>query len=164
MERLAKPSRPFMHDNDHRGFFNVQHRLLESHTLVRGGDTSTEQSSQRQRRSYVITLDLKPRVGSESLPGANCVLSHPLLRVLSTPNDINTINNSIIITHHHHCHYQHHYHYHHHHHKQIVYYPAPLLRMLSTPNIKRRGGRCSQRNQPINLPEKIKKSGNFHCL
>ena len=85
MARLAKPSRPFMHDNDHRGFFNVQHRLLESQTLIRGGDTSTEQSSQRQRRSYVITLDLKPRVGSESLR-ANCVLSHPLLRVLSTPN------------------------------------------------------------------------------
>ena len=35
--------------------------------------------------------------------------------------------------------------------------PSPLLRMLSTPNIKRRGGRCSQRNQPINLPEKIEK-------
>ena len=97
MERLAKPSRPFMHDNDHRGFFNVQHRLLESHTLIRGGDTSTEQSSQRQRRSYVITLDLMLRVGSESL-GANCVLSHPLLRVLSTLNAINIITNGVIIT------------------------------------------------------------------
>ena len=29
--------------------------------------------------------------------------------------------------------------------------------MLSTPNIKRGGGRCNQRNQPINLPEKIEK-------
>ena len=94
MERLAKPSRPFMHDNDHRGFLNVQHRLLESHTLIRGGDTSTEQSSQRQRCSYAITLDLKPRVGSESL-GANCVLSH---LVLSTLNAINIITNGVIIT------------------------------------------------------------------
>ena len=29
--------------------------------------------------------------------------------------------------------------------------------MLSTPNIKRGGGRCNQRNQPIILPEKIEK-------
>ena len=75
MERLAKPSRPFMHDNDHRGFFNVQRRLLESHTLIRGGDTSTK-ATPFVLGSYVITLDLKPRVGSESL-GANCVLSPP---------------------------------------------------------------------------------------
>ena len=96
MERLAKPSRPFMHDNDHRGFFNVQRRLLESHTLIRGGDTSTK-ATPFLLRSYVITLDLKPRVGSESL-GANCVLSHPLLRVLSTFNAINIITNGVIIT------------------------------------------------------------------
>ena len=47
MARLAKPSRPFMHDNDHRGFFNVQHRLLQSVTLVRGGDTSTKQRAHK---------------------------------------------------------------------------------------------------------------------
>ena len=85
-----------MHDNDHRGFFNVQRRLLESHTLINGGDTSTK-ATPFLLRSYVITLDLKPRVGSESL-GANCVLFHPLLRVLSTPNAINIITNGVIIT------------------------------------------------------------------
>ena len=114
MERLAKPSRPFMHDNDHRGFFNVQHRPLESHTLVRGGDTSTK-ATPFPLGSYVITLDLKPRVGSESL-GANCVLSHPSTQYTQRYQ------------------YHHQRRYHHHHHLTIIINITTIIVIIITIN------------------------------